>query len=86
LTLPTADYGMNFLAVIATSGAGAFHIKADTNDKIYLDGTVLDDADKASLSTPAVGDCAVFFTFQTGASSWDWICESIQGSWTDGGA
>ena len=86
LTLPTAAANMNFIAVISTSGAGAFHIKAGASDKIYLDGTALDDADKASCATPAVGNAIVFFSFKTGASAWDWIAESIQGTWTDGGA
>lgn len=85
-TLPTAEEGLNFIAQISTSGAGAFHIKAGPNDKIYLDGTALDDGDKISCTTPAVGDFITAWTFKTGANSWDWMCTSGIGTWIDGGA
>jgi hypothetical protein len=85
-TLPTAAAGLTFLAVISTAGAGAFNIKAGASDKIYFDGTALDDGDKVSLATPAIGNCAGFFTFQTGATAWDWYCNTITGLWIDGGA
>jgi hypothetical protein len=85
-TLPAAASGLSFLAVIGTAGQGAFNVKAGTGDKIYLDGTALDDGDKVALATPAVGNCASFFTFQTGASAWDWYCITLSGTWTDGGS
>jgi hypothetical protein len=85
-TLPAAAAGLSFMAIVATSGMGALHFKANTGDKIYLDGTALDDADKVSCATPAVGNCAAFFAFKTGASAYDWYCNSIHGTWTDGGA
>ena len=85
-TLPAAAEGLHGLVVIGTAGAGAFHLKAGVGDKIYLDGTALDDGDKASLATPAVGDNFTFFAFQTGASTYDWIVTSgSQGVLTDGG-
>lgn len=85
-TLPAAAAGLSFMAIVGTSGMGALHFKANTGDKIYLDGTALDDADKVSCATPAVGNCAAFFCFQTGSGAYDWYCNSIQGTWTDGGA
>lgn len=86
-TLPTAAEGLNGIVVIGTAGAGAFHLKAGANDKIYFDGTALDDGDKVSVATPAVGDHFTFFAFQTGASTYDWIVTSgAQGTLTDGGA
>lgn len=86
-TLPAAAEGLHGLVVIGTAGAGAFHLKAGTGDKIYLDGKALDDGDKVSLATPAVGDNFTFFSFQTGASAYDWIVTSgSQGTLTDGGA
>ena len=86
-TLPPAAEGLHGLVVIGTAGAGAFHLKAGAGDKIYLDGTALDDGDKASLASPAVGDNFTFFSFQTGASAYDWIVTSgSQGTLTDGGA
>lgn len=85
LTLPTAAANMGFVVVVSTTGH-ALHIKAGANDKIYLNGLALDDADKVSLATPVLGNYAAFFTFQTGASAYDWICNTVDGVWTDGGA
>lgn len=86
LTLPSAAAGYNFIVVVSTTG-NALHIKAGASDKLYLDGTALDDGDKASLNTPALGNTLTCFTFQTGASAYDWICTSGGGSaWADGGA
>jgi len=85
-TLPTAAEGLGGIVEIGTAGAGAFHLKAGANDKIYLDGTALNDADKVSLATPAVGDHFSFWSFKTGDSAWDWIVASGQGTLTDGGA
>lgn len=86
LTLPAAAAGYNFIVVVGTTG-NALHIKAGASDKIYLDGVALDDGDKASLATPALGNTLTCFTFQTGASAYDWICTSGGGAaWTDGGS
>jgi len=85
-TLPAAAAGLNALFVIATAGAGAFHVKAGASDKIYFDGTALDDADKVSCATPAVGDMLSLVTFKSGASTYDWIAQTVAGTWTDGGA
>lgn len=86
LTLPTAAAGYNFIVVVSATG-NALHIKAGASDKLYLDGVALDDGDKASLATPALGNTLTCFTFQTGASAYDWICTGGGGaSWTDGGA
>jgi len=85
LTLPAAAAGMNFMLVISTTG-NAIHIKAGASDKIYLDGTALDDGDKVSLATPAVANSATFYTIQTGAAAWDWVCQTTLGVFTDGGA
>lgn len=85
LTLPAAAAGYNFIAVVGTAGAGALHIKAGASDKLYLDGVALDDGDKASLATPALGNTLTCFTFQTGASAYDWICTGGGGAaWTGG--
>jgi len=85
-TLPAAAAGYSGRVVIGTAGAGAFNLKAGASDKIYLDGVALDDGDKATLATPAVGDTFKFYSFQTGASSYDWIVVSEVGTLTDGGA
>ena len=85
-TLPAAASGLNFTVVVGTAGAGAVNIKAGASDKIYLDGTALDDGDKASCATPAVGDSLYCVAFQTGASAYDWMCNTVTGTWIDGGA
>ena len=74
------------MVIIGTAGVGAFHLKAGATDKIYLDGTALDNGDKVSIATPAVGDFFTFVSFQTGASSYDWIVSSGVGTLTDTGA
>lgn len=84
-TLPTAAAGLNCVFQIFTTG-NAFHVKAGATDKIYFDGTALDDADKVSLATPAAGDFITFAAFKTGASTWDWLARTGNGTWTDGGA
>lgn len=85
LTLPVAAAGLGGILVVGTSGY-ALHLKAGSGDKLYLDGFALDDGDKASNSSPAVGDYITFWSFKTGASAWDWIAKSGDGTWTDGGA
>ena len=85
-TAPAAAAGLQGIVVIGTAGAGAFHFKAGPGDRIYLDGVALDDGDKVSFATPAVGDAFSFFAFQTGASAYDWYVVTIQGALTDGGA
>lgn len=84
-TLPAATKGLLGRAVIATAGAGAFHLKAGASDKIYLDGVALDDGDKVSLATPVVGNFFSFFTFQNGATAYDWHVVSGLGLLIDGG-
>lgn len=85
-TLAAAAEGMSGRVVIATAGQGAFHLKAGASDKVYLDGVALDDGDKVSLATPAVGNFFSFFSFQNGASAYDWYVISGSGTLTDGGA
>ena len=85
-TLPTASEGLNGIVVIGATGVGHFHLKAGPSDKIYLNGIALDDGDKATLDTPLIGYFFSFASFQTGASTYDWLVIEGQGSLTDGGA
>ena len=84
--LPTAARGMNIIVSIGTAGAGAVNVKAGASAKLYLDGVALDDGDKATLATPAVGDRLTLFAFRTGATRYDWDATSGKTAWTDGGA
>jgi len=86
LTLCTVAEGLSGILMVGTAGAGALYLKAGASDKIYFDGTALDDADKVSCATPAVGNFITFWAFETGASAWDWIVETGRGTWADGGA
>ena len=85
-TLPTCAPGLSALIFISATGVGAFNLKAGASDKIYLDGTALDDGDKVTLAAPLVGNCATVFSVTTGAGAWDWFLNVIVGVWTDGGA
>ena len=75
--LAVASYsGASF--VVLTVGATAVSIDPNASDKIWLDGTALDDGDKiTNLST--AGDIAVCTYYSTDG----WFCAT--NSWTDGG-
>jgi hypothetical protein len=89
ITLQPAAAGMHLRFTIATPGL-AYHIKPDAGNKLYLDGTALDDGDKASNAVPVVGDSLRLEAFVSGASgstyTYDWIARSEGGTWSDGGA
>jgi len=77
ITLPPIAVGMS--VTIITIGAVAVSVDPDASDKIWLDGTALDDGDKiTNLST--AGDIAVL-TYYSGDG---WYAST--NSWTDGGA
>jgi hypothetical protein len=81
-TLPTAAEGMSFMLVCGTAQAGNyFGVQADTDDKIYLDGTAGSDNGIVKIAAPVVGAKIYFHTFQTGASTWDWAADTITGTW-----
>lgn len=85
-TLPAAAEGYMFTAMIGVVPPTRLHIKAAATDRIYLDGTALDDGDKVSCPfAAAVGDCIRFWTFRTGVATYDWFAETVSGVWVDGG-
>jgi hypothetical protein len=82
--LPTAGPGMRITAVMGTTQvANTWKLKAATNDKIYLYGVAGTD-NQSVIITPTVGDGIKLYAFQTGATSWDWQSEIIEGVWTAG--
>ena len=77
LTMLAVDAQTNF--EVYTIGAVEVSVKAAAADRIILDGTALDDADKATNASTA-GDAAVF-RYDSAAG----VTASTNG-WTDGGA
>jgi len=83
--LPTAGAGMKFIAMIGTDltaePTATWGITADTSDLIYLDGVA--GADNGTVYTnPVLGSCIRFVSIKTGATSWDWLAFTDQGTWT----
>ena len=77
ITLPAVAAGMS--VTIITIGAVAVSVDPNASDKLWLDGTALDDGDKATnLST--AGDIAVLTYYS--ADGW----HASTNAWTDGGA
>ena len=84
ILLPTAGPGMNMICVCGTTRAGkTWKFTAAANDKHYLDGVAGTDG-QSVIVTPAVGNYITLVTFQTGASSWDWLSRTGMGTWTAG--
>lgn len=77
ITLPAIAVGMSVTVIVV--GAVAVSVKPNASDKIVLDGTTLDDGDKAT-STSTTGDIAVFTYYS--ADGW----YASTNGWTDGGA
>ena len=77
VTLPAIADGMN--ASFKVLGTYTAHIDPNASDKLYLDGTLLDDGDKAS-SGGTSGELIVIEYWS--ADGWDVSSDG----WTDGGA
>ena len=77
ITLPARFAGMS--VTIVTIGAVAVSVKPNASDKLWLDGTALDDADKCTnLST--AGDICVITDYSADG------CYASTNAWTDTGA
>lgn len=84
-TLPVAAEGMHFIVICGTAqGSNYFRLQAAANDKIYLEGSAGSDNGYVSIAAPVVGAAIAFFTFQTGAATWDWFANTIYGTWIAG--
>lgn len=77
LTMDVVDADTNF--EVYTIGAVAVSVKAAANDRIILDGTALDDADKITNTSTAGDAAAIRYDSAAGVTA------STNG-WTDGGA
>jgi len=76
LTLPAVSDGASY--TIITIGAIAVSLDTNASDLMYLDGTALDDGDKATNTSTAGDIITATYYDATG-----WYCAS--NSWTDGG-
>ena len=84
LVLPVAVAGYSFTAVVGTTQAGnTWKFTAGGGDKIYLDGVSGTDGQSA-IVTPTIGNFITFFTFKSGAGTYDWIAQTGAGTWTAG--
>ena len=72
------------MVVCGTTVAKYYRIKANTNDKIYLDGTAGADNGYVGIASAAMGATITFIAFQTGAEAYDWIATVISGNWVAG--
>lgn len=77
LTLPPVEEGMSLTVI--TIGAVAGSVDPNASDKIWLDGTALDDGDKITNASTA-GDIAVLTYYS--ADGW----HASTNGWSDGGA
>ena len=78
ITLPAVADGMH--VTVITTAAVAVSVDPNASDKIYLDGTALDDGDKITNSSTA-GDVVMLAYYD--ATGWYAVTD---GNWTDGGA
>lgn len=81
LTLPAAAAGYRALFDVSTAQAFKWGVRANTTDLIYLiaaDGTVAAGSDNgyARMTAAQVGQVFVCWTFQSGASAYDWKCKA----------
>lgn len=84
LTLPAPTAGMHFKVIVGTTVAKYVHVKAATNDKIYLDGTAGSDAGYVGIASVSAGEAIEIFAFQTGAAAYDWFVNTLSGTWVAG--
>lgn len=80
LTLPVCSAGLNFIAIVGEVSSAAWKFKANTTDKVYLDGTAGADNASVGIATSTVGDFISFVAFKNGAS-YDWLAMSGTGTW-----
>ena len=81
-TLPAAAESYNVLFILGL--AQNFTLDPNASEVIYLNGTALTGGYTVVNTAPAIGAKLSCFTFQTGASSWAWSCESRDTNFVSG--
>ena len=82
ISLPTAAEGYTFICILPAVRARYFKFRADTNDKIYLQGAAGSDNGYVGVASGYVtGTSAQFYTFKASDGGFDWFCIPIFGIW-----
>jgi hypothetical protein len=76
-TLPTAAAGMDAVFLFGTATSATYTLSVATGiQAMYYNGGI---SSKVAI-TPTVGSYFVLYSFQTGASTWQWILRNGQGT------
>ena len=76
ISLPTVAYGMDIVFCMGTATTATYAISA-TPALLYYSGAT---SANAYITSPAVGDYFVVYSFKTGSSTWGWILKNGQGT------
>lgn len=86
IDLPAAAAGLSFIVILGATRAKYYRLRClnAANDKIYLAGVAGSDDGYVGIAAAVVGAAISFFTFQTGAGTYDWYAIPISGNWIAG--
>ena len=91
-TLPDADTsvgaGLKLKILIAVTDAdNSFYIDTEgSTTNIYLDGTAVGDGERVWTEFTTVGESIVCHSATLDGTTYDWFCDSINGTWADKGS
>ena len=88
-TLPASKAGLKFkfLAVkVSTATADTYIDTEGSTTNIYLDGIAVGDSERVYTQEVAVGEGIVCHTFTIDGTTYDWACDSVNGTWEDAGS
>lgn len=82
-TLPVAAAGYSMIIIVGTQHNSAWKIQRGGSDAIYwdADGTLTAGKTYFQETNQAVGSRVSCSTFQTGATSYSWLCGKVSGTW-----
>ena len=79
--LPVIEDGLGFDLILGLTAAFYYRLDPNANDSIFLDGVSCTDGKYIGLTTVTAGSGLSCRTMKTGASSYDWVCYTVQGAW-----
>ncbi len=93
ITLPEADTSVGaglkfkFLAVVASSSTADTYLDTEgSTTNIYLNGTAIGNGERVWTQEIAIGEGIICQTATIDGSTYDWFCDSINGTWADKGS